>query len=36
MKYETLSVRVEDGVAIITLSRPDKLNALDEQAAREL
>jgi len=36
LKYESLRFNVEDGVAVITLSRPEKLNALDEQVAREL
>ncbi|MBS7288693.1 MAG: enoyl-CoA hydratase [Candidatus Freyarchaeota archaeon] len=36
MEYESLKFRVEDGVAVVTLSRPERLNALDEKAAREL
>lgn len=34
--YETLRFRVEDGVARVTLSRPDAANAVDRTLAREL
>ena len=36
MKYETLSLSEENGVATITINRPDKLNALSEVVLSEL
>jgi enoyl-CoA hydratase len=36
MAYETIIVEVEDHVAIITLNRPDAMNALNSQLLREL
>jgi 2-(1,2-epoxy-1,2-dihydrophenyl)acetyl-CoA isomerase len=35
-KYETLQIEIEDGVAIVTLNRPDKMNALSMQMLAEL
>jgi enoyl-CoA hydratase len=34
--YEFLSIIVEDGVALLTVQRPDKLNALNAATVREL
>ena len=34
--YETLKVEVEDGVGILTLNRPDKMNPLSQQMLHEL
>jgi enoyl-CoA hydratase len=34
--YETLLLEVEDRVAVLSINRPDKLNALNEQTIREL
>ena len=31
MKYETLTYALDDGVALITLNRPDDMNALTKQ-----
>jgi len=36
MAYETIIVEVEDHVALITLNRPDALNALNDQLLAEL
>jgi enoyl-CoA hydratase len=36
MNYEHILVEKEDGVGILTLNRPDKLNAMNRQLSREL
>ncbi|HEX3862018.1 MAG TPA: enoyl-CoA hydratase/isomerase family protein [Stellaceae bacterium] len=36
MAYETILVEHEDGVGVITLNRPDKLNAMNRQLGSEL
>src|SRR2546422_2319869 len=36
MTYQTLLFDVRDGVAFITINRPDKLNALNDQVVDEL
>src|SRR6058998_1232185 len=36
MSYETLLFEIRDGVAFITISRPDKLNALNDQVMADL
>ena len=36
MAYETIIVEVEDHVALVTLNRPDALNALNDQLLKEL
>ena len=36
MKYDTLTYAVEDGVALITLNRPDVMNALTTQMRAEI
>ncbi len=36
MSYDHILVEAEDGVGIITLNRPDKLNAMNRQLSREL
>jgi enoyl-CoA hydratase len=36
MPYQTLLLDVRDGVALITVNRPDKLNALNDQVVSEL
>lgn len=34
--YETLLYRVEDGVAIVTLNRPERMNAINARLKEEL
>ena len=36
MKYETLLFEIKEGVAFVTINRPDKLNALNDQVVDEL
>src|SRR5689334_2681852 len=36
MTYQTLLFDVRDGIAVITVNRPDKLNALNDQVVAEL
>ena len=36
MGYETVLVEQEDGVGIVTLNRPDKLNAMNRRLSSEL
>jgi len=35
-EFETVSVRVEDGVAVVTLNRPDKMNAFNPTMREDL
>lgn len=36
MTYQTLLFEVKDGIAVVTINRPDKLNALNDQVMAEL
>src|SRR5881628_1426373 len=36
MTYQTLLFEVRDGIAVVTINRPDKLNALNDQVMLEL
>jgi enoyl-CoA hydratase len=36
MTYEHILVDAEDGVGVLTLNRPDKLNAMNRQLSNEL
>src|SRR5690242_12451878 len=36
MTYEHILIDAEDGVGIVTLNRPDKLNAMNRQLSSEL
>lgn len=36
MTYQTLLLDIRDGIAFLTINRPDKLNALNDQVIREL
>jgi enoyl-CoA hydratase len=36
MTYQTLLLEVRDGMAFVTINRPDKLNALNDQVVAEL
>ena len=36
MAYETIIVEIEDHISVITLNRPDALNALNDQLLDEL
>ena len=36
MAYECILVEKEDGVAILTMNRPDQLNAMNRQLSAEL
>ena len=36
MAYETLIVEIRDGVAVVTVNRPDKLNALSDRTMEDL
>src|SRR5712664_360710 len=36
MTYQTLLFEIRDGIAFVTINRPDKLNALNDQVMMEL
>jgi len=36
MEYKNLLVETRDGVTVVTINRPDKLNALDDRTVEEL
>jgi enoyl-CoA hydratase/carnithine racemase len=36
MTYQTLLFEIRDAIAFITINRPDKLNALNDQVVAEL
>ena len=36
MSYQTLLLETRDGIAVLTINRPDKLNALNDQVVSEL
>src|SRR5260370_7828881 len=36
MAYQTLLFEIRDGIAFVTINRPDKLNALNDQVVAEL
>ena len=36
MAYEFITVEIEEGVGIVTLNRPEKLNAMNNQLTSEL
>ncbi|MDP6346948.1 MAG: enoyl-CoA hydratase [Dehalococcoidia bacterium] len=36
VEYETLAVERRDGIALVTMNRPEKLNALDRRMCREI
>src|SRR5882762_3478077 len=36
MSYQTLLLEIRDGIAFLTVNRPDKLNALNDQVVAEL
>ena len=36
MSYQTLLLDISDGIAVLTINRPDKLNALNDQVVSEL